>query len=297
MPAPPESPALAMPVEAMSLDGRELRRPLLTDDLRVQYEDALARALADQARAPSADHLIWAGRRIAYLGRYREAIERFSEGVAAWPQDARFLRHRGHRYLTTRQIERALADLTAAAALIAGTPDEIEPDGLPNARGTPTSTLHTNVHYHLGLAHYLLGDDAAARLAWLACLDAARNPDMQAATRYWLYLAQRRLGLDDEGARNLAAVDASWDIIENHAYQRLLLRFRGDDTAPAADDASADSLEDATFAYGLARWHRFEGRTRAAEDTLDRLLRGPQWAAFGYLAAEADRYRRAAPKR
>jgi hypothetical protein len=144
-------------------------------------------------------------------------------------------------------------DFEAAAALIAGRPDEIEPDGLPNARGIPTSTLRTNVYYHLGLAHYLRGDDAAAREAWVECLAASKNPDMEAATRYWLYLAQRRLGLDDEAAKNLAAVEANWDIIENHAYHRLLLRFRGD----PVDDFGCDHRPvGAPEQHGPHRLHR-----------------------------------------
>lgn len=278
--------------EAISLDGRPLYRPELPDDVRAQHEAALAEARAVHAREPNADTLVWVGRRTAYLGRYREAIAIFGEGVAAYPRDARFLRHRGHRYLTTRRLEAAVRDLEAAAALIEDRPDEVEPDGLPNTRGIPTSTLHTNVWYHLGLAHYLRGDDAAARAAWLRCLAASRNPDMEAATRYWLYLVQRRLALDDEAAKNLAAVDAQWDIIENHAYHRLLLRFRGD-ARDAGVAAHGDTVEDATLAYGLAQWHRFEGREAEAEALLDRLLAGTQWASFGYLAAEADRARRA----
>ncbi len=285
------APATDATVEATALDGRPLRRPELPDDLRIRYEAALATARADYARGPSADHLIWVGRRLGYLGRYREAIETFSAGIATYPHDARFLRHRGHRYLTTRRIDDAVRDFEAAAALIDDTADEIEPDGLPNARGIPTSTLHTNVYYHLGLAHYLRGDYVAARNAWMRCLAASRNPDMEAATRYWLYLAQRRLGDDEQAARNLAAVDPGWDIIENHAYHRLLLRFRGEATAESFETTEVANVEDATFAYGLAQWHRFEGRDAETDALLGRLLTGSQWAAFGYLAAEADRRR------
>jgi hypothetical protein len=103
-------------------------------------------------------------------------------------------------------------------------------------------------------------------------------------------MSQRRLGLAEEAAANLAAVDGRWDIIENTAYHQLLLRFRGD-AAPSSDAASAESVEDATLAYGLAQWHRFAGRNAEADALLDRLLAGPQWPSFAYLAAEADRAR------
>ena len=42
--------------------------------------------------------------------------------------------------------------------LVAAKPDEVEPDGAPNARGIPRSTLQSNIWYHLGLAQYLAGD-------------------------------------------------------------------------------------------------------------------------------------------
>ena len=59
-------------------------------------------------------------------------------------------RHRGHRYITVAQFDRAIADFEKAVALIKGTPDEIEPDGAPNPTGKPRSTLHFNIWYHLG---------------------------------------------------------------------------------------------------------------------------------------------------
>jgi len=37
-------------------------------------------------------------------------------------------------------------------------PNQIEPDGLPNAKNIPISTLKGNIWYHLGLAYYLKGD-------------------------------------------------------------------------------------------------------------------------------------------
>ena len=39
---------------------------------------------------------------------------------------------------------------------------KIEPDGQPNARNIPTSTLNSNIYYHLGLAQYLKGEFEAA---------------------------------------------------------------------------------------------------------------------------------------
>ena len=214
--------------EAISLLGDTLRPLPLSDAMRSAYQarlDSAQRAVA--ANPADADALIWLGRRTAYLGRYREAIAIFTRGVERFPSDPRFLRHRGHRWISVRETQRAAADLDHAARLVRGTADVVEPDGLPNARGIPTSTLHTNIWYHLGLAHYLRADYARALEAYRACLAASRNPDMDVAARYWLYLTLRRLGRSAEAAAVLEPVRADLDIIENRSYHRLLLVYKG----------------------------------------------------------------------
>ncbi len=283
-PAPAPPPAGA---EAVSLLGDTLRAPALAAEVRRRYEAQLDSARRAAAADPDdADALIWVGRRTAYLGHYREAIAVFSRGIERWPRDARFYRHRGHRWITVREFSRARRDLERAAELMRARPDEVEPDGLPNARGIPTSTLRTNILYHLGLAHWLLGDPVRARAAWQECLRAAGNPDMDVATRYWLYLADRRLGRTIAAQQLLEPVRADLDIIENHSYHRLLLVFKGD--LPVDSLAGGEGLDGATTAYGLGAWQLAEGHRPPAVAYLRRARAGGQWAAFGFIAAEAD---------
>jgi tetratricopeptide (TPR) repeat protein len=138
--------------EATSVSGKPLLRIALPDQQKLEAN--LAQAQADLAARPNdADAIIWAGRRLAYLWRYRDAIAMFSKGIALHPNDPRMYRHRGHRYITVREFDRAIADFDKAVALIKGRPDEIEPDGQPNAAGKPRSTLQFNIWYHLALAH------------------------------------------------------------------------------------------------------------------------------------------------
>jgi len=48
-------------------------------------------------------------------------------------------------------------------------------------------------------------------------------------------------------------------------------------------------------AYEVAGWHLLNGREDRAEELFDEILAtGSQWAAFGYLAAEAEVARREA---
>lgn len=217
--------------------------------------------------------------------------------MARFPGDPRFLRHRGHRYVTVRRFAEAAADLERAASLVRGRPDEIEPDGLPNAANVPTSTLQSNVWYHLGLARYLQGDFERALDAYRECLAVSANPDMEVATRYWLYLTLRRLGRETE-AREAAAVPAELDLLESHAYHRLLLAFRGEaDPEALLAQASADrsSLDFPTVAYGVGAHYLLRGDRERGLEIFRRLVASNAWAAFGAIAAEAELAPRAAP--
>lgn len=278
-------------VEGLSLLGDTLRTPAL--DSAAQ---AGALALLDSARiryqsdTNSADALIWLGRRTAYLGRYREAIAIFTTGVEKFPDDPRFLRHRGHRYITVRELDSAITDFANAAHLITGKPDEVEPDGLPNARNTPTSTLHSNIWYHLGLAHYLKGEFDQALAAYQQEAAVASNPDMLVATSWWRYLTLRRLDRTAEADSVLVPITDTLDIIENQAYHNLLLLAKGERSTnellqPAGE---RDAPADAAVQYGVGAWHLVEGRAEVADSLFRDLKAKGNWAAFGVIAAEAE---------
>jgi tetratricopeptide (TPR) repeat protein len=288
--AHPQAAPVRREVEAISFLGDSLRRPTFPPETEARMLAQLRESEAIWAANPDdADAAIWVGRRTAYLGRYGEAIGIFSIGLARHPQDARFYRHRGHRYITTRQLDRAIADLSYAARLVQGKPDEVEPDGQPNARNIPTSTLQSNIWYHLGLAYYLKGDFRNARIAFQRNLEVARNADTQVAVRHWLYMTLRRMGLDREAAEVLRPVTRELDIIENHAYHRLLLFYRGDlDETEVYGDAVSDAVQNATVAYGVGNWHLYHGRQDRALEIFRRIVPGGSWAAFGYIAAEAE---------
>jgi tetratricopeptide (TPR) repeat protein len=278
--------------EALSFLGEPLFPPEQPPDVRSTYEANLAEARRSFEAAPeNADSIIWLGRRLAYLGRYAEALEAYGRGIELHPDDARMYRHRGHRYVSIRELDRAIADFRTAADLIEGTEDEVEPDGLPNAAGIPTSTLHFNIWYHLGLAHYLKGELEEALLAWNECLAVSRHPDSVVATSYWLNNTLRRLGLEERADSLLATVTPETEVIESTSYLDVLLLHKGERTAedllgPMGDEATLGST---TTGYGVGLWHFVNGRREAAYELWERVLTNrSQWPAFGYLAAEAE---------
>jgi hypothetical protein len=95
--------------------------------------------------------------------------------------------------VTVRELDRAIADLERATQLVAGTRDEAEPDGQPNARNTPIGTLHSNIAYHLGLAYYLKGDFGAPPCR---CTPRAHGREQRRTGScprpHWLYMSLRR---------------------------------------------------------------------------------------------------------
>ena len=277
--------------EATSLLGTPLIPAPIAAETRKTLEDNLKKAEIEHGKNPDdPDATIWLGRRLAYLGRYRDAIETYSEGIEKHPDDPRLYRHRGHRYITVRELPKAIADFTKAAQLVAGKPDQVEPDGQPNARNIPTSTLQSNVYYHLGLAHYLTGDFARAADAYAKCMAVSKNPDMLVATTYWSYLTLARQGRSAEAAALLAPISADMEIIENASYHRLLRVFKGELTAESLLAPGGAGLDSVTTRYGLAAWHLANGRKDDGAKLLREIVDGypQQWPAFGYVAAEAD---------
>jgi tetratricopeptide (TPR) repeat protein len=275
--------------EATSLLGKPLVSPAPSENVRVRLEGDLAAARTALERTPDdPDARIWVGRRLAYLGRYREAIAVFSEGVQRFPRDARFLRHRGHRYITLREFDKAVADLERADALVAGAPDQVEPDGQPNARNIPLTTLQSNIRYHLALAYYLQGRYEQAAPVWQRARDAVKNPDNLVSATHWLYLTLRRQGRSDEAARVLEPIVPGLDIVENGSYYSLCQLYKGMRTADDVLNAAGSGSAGAAVVYGVSAWHASNGRTAEARALWQKLVDGPDWAPFGVIAAEAD---------
>jgi tetratricopeptide (TPR) repeat protein len=283
-----------------SCRAQETARP--TRDARLAADDPRALAELEAARdlhetdPASEENLIWLGRRLAYLGRYDEAIDVYTRGLALWPDSHRLLRHRGHRYITTRRFDLAEADLERASELVRerAIPDEVEPDGRPNAAGIPRSTTNSNSECHLALALYLQGrfDDSLA--AWQRCLDWSRvNDDMLVAATHWLTMTQRRLGRDADAGAALEAIDEDMEILENTSYHRLLLAQKGLlDLDEVLAEAAPDSVDRATRGYGVANLRLVDGRVDDAARLCDEVLAsGADRAAFGVIAAEVERER------
>ena len=278
-------PNVADGAQAMTLSGE----PLYPAAPGQVVLDNLAEAQEVYAAEPNdADNIIWYGRRTAYTGDFRGAIEIFSEGIEKFPDDDRMYRHRGHRYISIREFDRAIADLEQAAKLIEGKENETEPDGAPNAQNIPVSSRHGNIWYHLGLAYYLKQDWENAFRAYQNGFDSGRNDDNRVSTTHWLYSIKRRMGDEEGAAKVLDVITADMKIIENFSYYHLCLFYKGDMTVQELIGDGDDTPSGASAAYGLANWYYVTGDDAMALEHLNALVATSSWAAFGFIAAEAD---------
>lgn len=283
-------------IECVSLLGIPLERPALEPERQARLEADLAAAEERLAAAPDDEEAaIWVGRRLGYLGRYRDAVEVYGDALDDHPKSYRLLRHRGHRYITLRRFDDAASDLKRAASLAVGVPDSYEPDGAPNAHGIPRSTTQSNIYYHLGLAEYLRGDFQAAYDAWHSCMFYSRvNDDMYVATLYWQVLACWKLGRTVEARDLLSCVHEDMHILENQDYHRLLMFFKsgtGEFASPRAltsKDFTAKNVSSSTLANGIGTWHLSHGADIQAHQAFQAALSSDVWAAFGFISAEAE---------
>lgn len=269
--------------------------PILWSETQKLYEQKLAEAQENRQKLNDVESFIWVARRIAYLGSYKESVHLYwmgmSKSEALGIYNPRLYRHRGHRLITIRCFDDAIADLKKAAKLIKGEPDEVEQDGLPNAKNIPTSTLQSNIWYHLGLAYYLNSDFKRALAAYKECEKVSKNNDMRVATAYWHYMTLRRLGKEKEAKKVLEPFAGEIEVIENTDYLKLIKLNRGETKAEdllSTIRGDADTLGSASLGYGIGNYFLYNGDKEKAMTIFKKIVAGNQWASFGYIAAEAE---------
>ncbi len=218
--------------ETRSLLGQLLYPIQLAPEAKQTAEANLQKAREAYARAPgNADAIVWLGRRLAVAGYVREAIDVYTKGIAQFPDDARFYRHRGHRYVSVREFDRAIADLTKGSQLIAGKPDEPEPS-TADPKVMSSETLHYAICYHLGLAYYLKADFENALKVYRQCLAVAKgNDDQTVGASDWLYMTLRRLNRAAEAANVLETIVVGMKVKDDQQVLRPAADVQGAEDA------------------------------------------------------------------
>lgn len=269
------------------------------------------------------DRHIIAARLKGYLNKPHDAIALLTTALEEDPENTRLLRFRGHRLISVRDFDQAIADLRTAAAHLADVPDEfelyqkdVEPDAIalilgatdiqdhhPSVKsleGSPEAerymtTLHSAVWYHLGVALYLDGRLTEAIEPFQKAYETARHYESKVASLDWGYMILRRLGRAEEAEQLLATFAGLVDEYDEQAagyHERMELysgRRSGDELR---DSIMNDPIQVATVGYGLGNWYLYNGEHDKAEAVLDEVLSSGARHAFAYLAAQSERERR-----
>lgn len=198
--------------------------------------------------------------------QFREAIETLSRGLARWPNDVELLRWRGHRYISVREFDRALADLTRAYSL---------------------DSTHYGVLYHLGIVRFVRGEFDMAADAFRRAQGRAPTASELAGSTDWLWTALARAGRDAEAREMLARKPDSLAV--SNAYARRLQLYRGEITPDAVfTPADTADVQSATLAFGVGNWYLTRGDTTRARQWFERSIASGGWPAFGYILSEVE---------
>lgn len=248
----------------------------------VQYRSPAGveyRSLADTgpvARAQAAldadprnvDRIIALGVAQSGVRQFRQAIETFSRGLAIAPNHAMLYRWRGHRYLSVREFDRALADLT---------------------RGFALDSLNYGVLYHLGIVRFVRGEFAAAADAFRRAQPLAPEAGELAGSTDWLWMSLSRAGRHAEAK---AMLDRRPDSLKvANAYAQRLRLYRGEISADPDEvltPADTADVQVATLSFGVGNWLLVRGDTSRARTWFQRSIRSGGWPGFGFILSEVE---------
>ena len=228
---------------------------------------AIARAEAALAADPkNVDKIIALGVAQSGARQFREAIVTFTRGLAIAPENAMLYRWRGHRYLSVRELDRAMADLT---------------------RGNRLDSTNYGVLYHLGIVRFARGDFAGAADAFRRGQPRAPDANELAGSTDWLWMSLMRAG---RAAEARAMLDRRPDSLPTqNAYTRRLLLYRGtigpEEVFTPADTAD---VQVATLSHGVGNWYLVKGDTATARRWFERSVASGGWPGFGFILSEVE---------
>ena len=198
--------------------------------------------------------------------QFREAIATFTRGLEIAPNDPLLYRWRGHRYLSVRDFDKAMTDLTRGAKI--------------------DSTIY-GIWYHLGIVRFARGDFAGAADAFARGQGRAPDASELTGATDWLWMSLSRAGRAAEATAMLARRPDS--LPATNAYARRLKLYRGE-IGPVQVFTPADTadVQVATLAFGLGNWYVVRGDTARSKSWFERSVKSGGWPGFGFIISEIE---------
>lgn len=274
------SPAQERQQEGTSLLGVPLRSEKDT-------EGKIAAADADLVKNPGKiEALLKTGQvRDSFL-QYSSSIPIYTKAIAAFPNDPRPYRWRGHRHISLRKFDLAIQDLEKARSLA--------PSSFESA-------------FYLGLAYYFSQRYGDAANEFARCVNMAGKPDEFAKSLLpgmpgcatlpqtpeylvgladWHYRALRRAGRSGEGKELLKGIRDGMQLRSNESNYRDLRYFQAKLSEKELLDAQGVAYTNSASAVALNQL--LGGRVGEGCTLLRKLSRDENWSAFGVIAAEVE---------
>jgi tetratricopeptide (TPR) repeat protein len=249
------------------LQSVEYRSPAGVEYRSQRDTGAIARAESALAADPrNVDKLIALGVAQSGVRQYREAIATFTRGLGIAPNSGLLYRWRGHRYLSTRQFDKAMDDLGRGAKL--------------------DSTIY-GIWYHLGIVRFVRRDFGGAVDAFTRALPMSPDSAERAGSTDWLWMSLSRAGRKAEAQ---ALLDRHPDTPNaGNAYAQRLRLYRGE-VSPDSVFTPADTsdIQIATLSYGIGNWYLVQGDREKARAWFERSVSSGGWPAFGFIMSEIE---------
>jgi tetratricopeptide (TPR) repeat protein len=198
--------------------------------------------------------------------QFREAIATFTRGIVIAPNDPALYRWRGHRYLSVREFDLAMDDLSHGARL--------------------DSTIY-GIWYHMGIVRFAKGDFAGAADAFKRAQPRAPDGSELAGATDWLWMSLSRAGRGTEAKAMLGRRPDS--LPATNAYAARLKLYR-DEIGPDAVFTPADTadVQVATLSFGIGNWYLVRGDTAKAKSWFERSIKSGGWPGFGFIISEVE---------
>jgi len=248
----------------------QYRSPAGVEYRSQQDAGAVARAQQALATNPKDLNLIVAlGTAQAGVRDMRGAVVTFTKGLEAHPNNALLYRWRGHRHLSLREFDAALADF---------------------ASGLKTDSTVYGIWFHLGIVKFVRGDFNGAADAFTRAQPRAPDAGELAGSTDWLWMSLSRAGKHAEAQAMLDRKPDSLKVADpEYAYVKRLRMYRGQ-VKPEALITTTDTadVQQATLNFGLGNYYIVKGDTAHAKQAFERAVRSGGWPGFGFIVSEAE---------
>lgn len=282
-----ESRPESRPIEGTSFRGEPLYRNPVAEDRLAELQAQIAPLEAETALTE--DEYIALGRLYIAANRFRDTVDLYTRGLEEHPGSFKLRRHRGHRYINLRELDKAIVDLREAVDLI-GT-DHV--DVLEyNASGEPTATYEHWVWYHIGLYNYLNENWSEAAAAYQKCVDTATANGVLVGATDWLYNAYMKGGMPEQASAALERIPPDLDTNRDHPYFKRVMLYKGVLQPEEIIDIEKPGSEwngfDITAGYGVGNWFGFNGDSATADSIHQKILETPFWNAWAYVVTDRE---------